>query len=53
MQCYRSVCYWLNMLTVDGSTMGELQKYTDDVNKKIEAFDKKYHKNVGEDIYWN
>lgn len=31
LQCYRSVCYWLHMLTVDGSTMGELQKYTDDV----------------------
>ena len=22
LQCYRSVCYWLHMLTVDGSTMG-------------------------------
>ena len=30
----------------------ELKKYTDDVNKKIKAFDKKYHKNVGEDLYW-
>lgn len=34
LQCYRSVCYWLHMLTVDGSTLGELQKYVDDFMRK-------------------
>lgn len=31
----------------------ELKKYYDDLKNKIDKFDKKYHKEVGEDIYWN
>lgn len=33
LQCYRSVCFWLHMLTIDGKMMGEIQKDSDDTLK--------------------